>query len=66
MHVGDVDVGVGALVPVADHPGPVVVADDEHVAAGGTSTVWSSSITIRGLAERPTSVPPTLWPAPGS
>ena len=31
--------------------------------AGGTSTAWSSTITIRGLACSPASVPAKAWPA---
>ena len=35
----------------ADHPRPVVVADHQHVGApAGTSIMWSSTITMPGLA----------------
>jgi hypothetical protein len=42
-------------------PGPVVVADDEHVLGGGTSTVWSSTRTIRGSERGPVRVPASEW-----
>ena len=32
--------------------------------AGGTSIVWSSTMTMRGSACRPTSVPASAWPPP--
>ena len=35
----------------ADHPRPVVIADDQQVGAGGSSTVRPSTITIRRAGE---------------
>ena len=54
VHVGDVDAGVAEhRADRADHPGRSSLRTTSMCGDGGTSTVWSSTITMRGSPFRP-------------
>ena len=65
VHVVDVDAG-SPSTPVTDAimPGTSSLRTTSMWSAGGTSTEWSSTITMRGSDRRPTSVPPMAWSPP--